>query len=161
MVASMQPLVHAPRATATEWFADELVAAATAPAGQVAMVERKAGAGHMPPLARRSEPETYRVLEGEVVFLVGSDMVWARAGDVVVAPRDVPCTFRVASTQARWLVLTRVRSLERFHDFGRAVAVPRQSPGPDWPSPEERAAVAAMAAANGIELLGPPGALPS
>jgi mannose-6-phosphate isomerase-like protein (cupin superfamily) len=156
----MQPLAHAPRDTATEWFADELTVAATSATGQVAMVERSAGEGQMPPLASRSETETYRVLEGEVVFFVGGDMVWARAGDVVVAPRDVPRTFRVASSDARWLVLTQVSSLERFNDFAHAVSAPLPCPADGWPSPDEHAAVVAIGAANGIDLLGPPGALP-
>src|SRR3954468_21939585 len=137
---------------------------ATAPediATEVAMVQRSAREDHMPPLLRRDEPETYRVLEGEVVFFVGNDMVWAGSGDVVVAPAGVARTFRVASAEARWLVLTRVASLERFHDFGRAVSRPVPRPAEGWPSAEERSAVEAMAAANGIELLGPPGALPS
>jgi quercetin dioxygenase-like cupin family protein len=129
--------------------------------GQVAMVERGARGGHMPPLVRRSAPETYRVLEGEVVFFIGDDMVWAGPGDVVVAPADVPRTFRVVSAEARWLVLTQVRSLELFHDFGRAVSAPLAHPAAGWPSEHEHAAVRAIAAANGIELLGPPGALPS
>src|SRR3954447_20803240 len=120
----MRPLAHAPRDTATEWFTDELAAAATSATGQVAIVERGAREGQMPPLVRRSEAETYRVLDGEVVFFVGADMVWAGPGDVVVAPRDVPRTFRVASSEARWLVLTQVRSLESFADFGRAVSAP-------------------------------------
>src|SRR3954449_4693484 len=137
---------------------------ATAPediATEVAMVQRSAREDHMPPLLRRCEAETYRVLEGEVVFFVGNDMVWAGPGDVVVAPRDEPRTFRVASAQARWLVLTQVSSLERFHEFGRAVSMPLPNPDAGWPSPEERDTVATMGAANGIELLGPPGALPS
>ena len=129
--------------------------------GQVALVERSARRGHMAPLLRRSEPETYRVLEGEVVFFVGHDMVWAGPGDLVVAPADVPRTFRVASAEARWLVLTEVRSLERFNDFGRAVSPPLSDPAAGWPSEHEHATVRAIAAENGIELLGPPGALPS
>ena len=156
----MPPLAHAPEDAATEWFADELAAAATGFGAQIAMVERSAREGQMPPLLRRAESETYRVVEGEVVFFVGNDMVWAGPGDVVVAPCDVPRTFRVASAQARWLVLTQASSPERFHEFGRAVATPRSSPAAGWPSPEEHAAVAAMGAVNGIELLGPPGTLP-
>jgi len=157
----MPHLAVAPQEAATEWFADELAAAATRSSGQVAMVERSAREGHMPPLLSRPEAETYRVLDGEVVFFVGNDMVWAGPGDVVVAPGDVPRTFRVASAEARWLVLTQVSSLERFHDFGRAVSTPAPAPSAGWPSPEEHSAVAAMGAANDIELLGPPGALPS
>ena len=130
-------------------------------ATQVAMVQRSAREDQMPPLLRRHEPETYRVLEGEVVFFVGNDMVWARSGDVVVAPAGEARTFRVVSAEARWLVHTQVYSLARFHDFGRAVSRPLASPDDGWPAPEEQAVVEAMAAANCIELLGPPGALPS
>jgi hypothetical protein len=61
---------------------------------------------------------------------------------------------------ARWLVVTHVCSLQSFTDFGRAVSRPLGDPSAGWPSDEERAAVAALGAANGIELLGPPGALP-
>jgi mannose-6-phosphate isomerase-like protein (cupin superfamily) len=146
---------------AGDWFAEELASAASSPSeGQVAMVERTAPAGHMPPLVRRDEQETYRVLAGEVVFFVANDMVWAGPGDVVVAPAGAARTFRVGSEGTRWLVLTHVRSLDRYNDFARAVSAPRAEPCASWPSRDEHAAVESMAAANGIELLGPPGALP-
>jgi hypothetical protein len=125
------------------------------------MIERTAPEGTMAPLLRRDVAETYRVLAGEVVFFVGDEVVSARAGDVVVAPAGVPRTFRADSEGARWLVLTHVRSLDRFADFGRAVSTPRADPSAGWPSEEEHAVVASMGAANGIELLGPPGALPA
>lgn len=157
----MRSFAAATHDPATDWFAGELEAAATRWSGQVAMVERSAREGHMPPLLRRQAAETYRVLEGEVAFFVGGDMVWAGPGDVVVAPAGMPRTFRVASAEARWLVLTQVSSLERFHDFARAVSMPLPNPASGWPSPEERDIVATMGAANGIELLGPPGTLPS
>jgi mannose-6-phosphate isomerase-like protein (cupin superfamily) len=156
----MHSLAPADQQIATDWFLDELGAATISSQGQVAMVERSAPEGFMPPLLRRSEDETYRVTEGEVVFFIGHDMVWAEAGDVVVAPRDVPRTFRAGPGGARWLVLTRVASLERFVEFGRAVSIPLAAPAADWPSADERSAVAAMGAVNGIELLGPPGGLP-
>jgi mannose-6-phosphate isomerase-like protein (cupin superfamily) len=150
--------------SATEWFADEVASAArgtSAGAGEVAMVERSAPEGFMPPLLSRDESETYRVTEGQVVFFVGNDMVWAEAGDIVVAPAGAARTFRVGSPSARWLVLTRVRSLDRFVDFGRAVSMPRAVAGNGWPSQDEHAAVASIGAVNGIDLLGPPGALPA
>jgi mannose-6-phosphate isomerase-like protein (cupin superfamily) len=145
---------------ASDWFAAEAAAAAASSEGAVAMVERSAPEGHMPPLVRRDEQETYRILSGEVVFFVGNDMVWAGPGDVVVAPPGAARTFRIASEGARWLVLTRVRALDRFTDFGRAVATPTAEPCSSWPSGDEQAGVESLAAANGIELLGPPGALP-
>jgi quercetin dioxygenase-like cupin family protein len=148
---------------AAAWFFHEVakVASGANPSDQVAMVERSARAGAMGPLHARSVDESYRVLTGEVTFFVGDETVTAVAGDVVVAPRDVPRTFRVESDGARWLVITRVRSLERFQDFGRAAGAPALQPETGWPSPDEEAAVAAIAGANGVELLGPPGALPS
>src|SRR3954452_9012769 len=123
---------------AGRWFFDEVEAVArgeTPDGTQVAMIERSARCGAMPPLLRRDVDEVYRLIEGEVTFFVDDYEVPARAGDVVVALRDVPRAFRVASESARWLVLTRVSSLDRFHDFGRAVAVPPEDPVADWASP--------------------------
>src|SRR3954470_24779975 len=116
--AQMDFLAVTEQQAAGDWFAEELASAASSPSdGQVAMLERTAPAGHMPPLVRRDEQETYRVLTGEVVFFVGDDMVWAGPGDVVVAPAGVARTFRAGAGGARWLVLTRVRSLDHFSDF--------------------------------------------
>src|SRR3954463_12697426 len=134
---------------AASWFTDQLASVAADDRAQPAMVERSAATGMMAPLLRRDEGETYRVLEGEVVFFVGDDVVWARAGDVVVAPAGVERTFRVDSDRgARWLVVTHVRSLDRFTDFGRAVGAPLPDPSAGWPSESERNAVAALAADN-------------
>lgn len=91
---------------------------------QDVLLERAAPAGATAPLLVRTVDEIYRVLEGEVTFFVGRDELPAAAGDVVVAPRRVPRTFRVESEGARWQVMTRVRSPERFFDFGRAVGAP-------------------------------------
>jgi len=118
--------------------------------------------GTMPPLHARDRDETVQVLVGEVTFYVGHEVVYARAGDAVVLPRDVPRAFRVVSERARWLVVTEVRSLVRYEDFGRAVAPADPSPSPRaWASEDDAATVRAIAAANGITVLGPPGMLPS
>jgi hypothetical protein len=87
--------------------------------------------------------------------------VRARAGDVVVAPRGVPHTYRVESDGTRWLVLTRLVSVARFEDFGRALAEPQGDGTDAWPSAEEAAGLAGIAAVNGITVLGPPGMLPA
>ena len=149
---------------AASWFADEAGALATSrpsPARGPAMAERSARAGQMAPLYARDEDETYRVVAGEVTFFIGTEVVTAREGDVVVAAAGTPRTLRAESDDARWIVLTRVSSFERFLDFGRAVARPLDDGRAEWPSASELAAVSAIAAANGIELLGPPGVLPS
>jgi quercetin dioxygenase-like cupin family protein len=141
---------------ATAWFLDRLQALALG-GGPAALVERRAPAGSMPPLHTRDEDETYRVVDGSVTFFVGDDVVRAAAGDVAVAPAGAVRTFRAGPDGARWQVLTRVRSLARYEDFGRAVSAPVEG---GWPSADEAASVASVARANGIELLGPPGALP-
>jgi mannose-6-phosphate isomerase-like protein (cupin superfamily) len=124
---------------------------------RTALVERRAPVGVMPPLHRRDEDEAYRIVDGTVTFFVGSDVVLAGPGDVVVAPAGEDRTFRVESAEARWLVLTRVYSLARYEDFGRAVAEPARS---RRLAPEELAALQAIAGVNGIEILGPPGLVP-
>lgn len=122
------------------------------------LVERSARAGQMPPLHTRDEIETYRITDGRVAFFVDGDVISAGPGDVVIAPAGAERTFR-AETDASWLVLTRVTSLDRYLDFGRALAKPLpRSTG--WPSQDELASLTSCADANGIELLGPPGALP-
>ena len=159
----MQSLTAPHLEAAADWFADAAGALATspsAPARGPAMVQRSARKGQMAPLYVRDEDETYRVVSGAVTFFVGSDVVIAREGDVVAAPAGVPRTLRAETDDARWIVLTRVSSFERFLDFGRAVARPLPAGRKSWPSAYERAAIAGIALANGIELLGPPGMLP-
>jgi len=104
--------------------------------------------------------EAYRVVDGEVTFFIEGEAICAGRGDVVVAPAGSARTFRVESESARWTVVTRVADTQRFLDLGRAVSAPLDPPATEWPSRSEAGAVAAMAAPNGIELLGPPGALP-
>jgi quercetin dioxygenase-like cupin family protein len=144
------------RDPATSFFLDRV--SCTALEGQVALVERSARAGSMPPLHVRDEDETYRVAAGRVTFFVGADTVAAGPGDVVVAPAGVARSFRAETDDARWLVVTRVRSLARYEDFGRAVSAPVA--GGSWPSPEEAFTLESIAHANDIEVLGPPGVLP-
>jgi len=148
---------------ASLWFGERLaqlpLEAGHVPERVVAIESARLTRGSMPPLHTHDRDETFQVLEGEVVFFVGDEIVDGRAGDVVVAPRDVPRTYRVASGTARWLVVTALRSPVRYEDFTRAVTCPDASGS--WPSPEEEATVAAIASANGITVLGPPGALPA
>jgi len=159
----MKLLTQIEQETTSQWFVDELASAAldvTERPSQTALVERAAPEGAMPPLHSRDEAETYRVLEGEVVFFIDDEVVPAGPGDVVVAAAGAERTFRVESDDARWLVLTRVTSLERFLDYNRAVVEPVAVPVAGWPSADEYAALSSISAANGIQLLGPPGVLP-
>jgi quercetin dioxygenase-like cupin family protein len=159
----MKLLTQIERTAASDWFADELVTAAherTPSRAQTALVERSAPQGAMPPLHRRDEDETYRVLEGEVTFFVDDDVVPARPGDVVVAPAGAARTF-IATEDARWLVLTHVSSIDRFVAWGRAIARPVSvALSRCWPSASEHSSLIGLAAGCGIEVIAPPGVLP-
>ena len=126
---------------------------------ELSAIHREAPAGSMAPLTTREEREVYRVIEGEVTFYVGNEQIDAIPGDVIVVPAGKARTFRVLSPEgARWFVLTHVQSLEPFIDFGRAVSTHSAW---EWPSEDEHAALQWLALANEIELLAPPGVLPS
>jgi quercetin dioxygenase-like cupin family protein len=103
--------------------------------------------GAMPPLHARDAEEGYVVLDGEVSFYVGNDVVHAKAGDAVVVPAGVPRSFRVTSTTARWRVLAAV-SPSGYEDLTPAAKQPTGASGEE-------------AAAGGIEVLAPPGMLPA
>jgi hypothetical protein len=92
------------------------------------------------------------------VFLPGRQMSLS-AGETLRAPRGIPHTYRVESPEARLLAFC---APARFDGFVRAVSEPAQAeelPPRGWPFDPEQ--FAATAAEYGIELVGPPGALPA
>jgi quercetin dioxygenase-like cupin family protein len=115
--------------------------------GLVDMIE--VPAGDMPPLhVHRAHDEGFLLLDGELsLFLPGREIA-LRPGEFVLAPRGVPHTYQVGDAPARVLALTTPAG---FESFVREVAAL------DELTPE---ALGATAAANGIDILGPPGTLP-
>ena len=106
-------------------------------------------AGSMPPLhVHHGHDEGFYVLEGEVTLFAGGSEVTVRAGDFFLAPRGVPHTYRVGETDSRWLAMSSPAGFERFVTAVAAL---------DEPAPDR---VGAVAAEHGIEILGPPGAMP-
>ena len=121
------------------------------------LVERPAaGPGHMSPLHTRDETEAYHLLAGALTLFVGSETVSLEAGETAIVPADVPRTVRVESEGTRWLVATRTAAPAYFEHFGLALA----APAPDQAT-DDLAALAALVSAAGIDVLGPPGALPA
>jgi uncharacterized RmlC-like cupin family protein len=104
----------------------------------------------------RRDDEWFYVLDGELTFWVGGDVVEAPAGSFVYGPRDVPHTFVVASEQARFLMVAEPAGLDAFV---RTLAEPAGSLTipPPATEPPDVARMAAIAAEHGIEILGPPG----
>lgn len=145
------------------WFADSLVYVhvdGERSGGAYSLSETLAAHGNMPPLhVHRRNDETFYVLEGDVRLFVGNCEVSLVAGQAAFAPRGVPHTYRVESDRARWLV---INSPAGFEGFVRATSDP--APRPELPPSDRQtdpAAFAAAAAEQGIDILGPPGMLPT
>lgn len=142
------------------WFLGILAtvkSSAETTAGRVAVIEHLAPEGSGSPLhVHRREDEWFFVLDGEVTFWVGGEIVVATAGAFVYGPRDVPHTFTVTSPQARFLLVTEPAG---FEDFMRALATPAEDRvlPPASIQPPDPAVMVTTAAEYGIEILGPPG----
>ena len=120
--------------------------------GAFALLESTGPAGdHTPLHVHHVDDEAFYVLDGQLTLWAGDEKHVLRAGDSVFAPRGIPHTLRV-DEDARWLVTSTPAG---FEAFVRAVGTPDPAP---LPSPEELARIAAQ---HGIEILGPPGMLPS
>jgi hypothetical protein len=116
----------------------------------------------MPPLhIHRTDDEALHVIEGELTAYVGDDVVRLGPGDTGFLPRDIPHTYRVESEGGRWITVGAPGGLDRYF-----LAIGRPAGGDGLPpepiAPDVRAA-AELERETGyrIELLGPPGALPS
>ncbi len=125
--------------------------------GRVAVTENLGPQGYGSPLhVHHNEDEWFYVIEGELTFWVGGQVITAPAGSFVYGPRDIPHTFTVSSEQARFLLVTEPAGLEKFM---RAGAEPAQQlaipPAPT--APPDIARMTTLAAEYGIEILGPPG----
>jgi mannose-6-phosphate isomerase-like protein (cupin superfamily) len=142
------------------WFLGQLLtikASAEASGGGLTLIEAVAGRGPGAPLhVHHNDNEWFFVLEGEMAFWVGGTTIEAPAGSFVYGPREIPHTFDVTSSQARFLLGTNPAG---FESFVRMVGEPAKEltlpPPPEGP-PDMRA-LAAAAEQAGIEILGPPG----
>jgi quercetin dioxygenase-like cupin family protein len=137
-----------------------LVRAADAKRGRsLAIVERTGRRGEMTPLHVHPEDEVVQVVEGALTLFVNDESVRLVAGDAFAAPRATPHTFVVESQEVRYLSATVARSAARYEDFLRAVAVPAEGSSLSWEESGDAARLAAIAAPNGIDILGGPGAV--
>jgi quercetin dioxygenase-like cupin family protein len=123
------------------------------------LVESLVPQGQQPPLHRhREDDEGFYLLEGKLTLWVGPERIELEPGQFALAPHGIPHTYRVESKEARWLVTSSDASFDRFvRAYGEPAAEDRL-PGPSEPDLDR---LNALAAEHGIELLGPPGALPS
>jgi quercetin dioxygenase-like cupin family protein len=154
------PIAHGPGEGEALWFLGSLVtmkASAETTAGRVMVNENLAPRGAGSPLhVHHREDEWFYVIEGQLTFWVGGEVIDAPAGSFVYGPRDIPHTFVVSSEQARFLLVTEPGD---FVGFVRALAEPAAAPEiPPAPSaPPDMEPVLRAAAEHGLEILGPPG----
>jgi quercetin dioxygenase-like cupin family protein len=144
------------------WFQNSLVTIRVSVSESqdgISVLEHRVPYGFSPPLhLHRNEDEVLHVLEGEFRVKINDREHRLVAGDILLAPKGVPHTYRVESAQGgRGLAITVRGDFERFV---RAVSRPAERPelpppaGP--PSAEAIQALKAAAAKHGIELVGPP-----
>jgi quercetin dioxygenase-like cupin family protein len=128
--------------------------------GRFSMVEMVHPAGDQPPLhVHRTDDEGFYVIEGRLKLWFGDQVRELGPGEFAQAPHGVPHTYRVESPEAvRVLVTSSDASFDRFvRAYGEPASEPRL-PEPSEPDPER---LGMLAWKHGIEILGPPGALPA
>jgi quercetin dioxygenase-like cupin family protein len=137
-----------------------LVRATDAKRGRsLAVMERTGRRGEMTPLHVHPEDEVVYVVEGALTLFVNDEPVRLMAGDSFAAPRGIPHTLVVESREIRYLSATVARSAARYEDFLRALALPAEGSSLSWQESGDASRLAAIAAPNGIDVLGEPGAV--
>jgi len=154
------PIALGPGEGESLWFLGShtsIKASAQSTAGRVSVIEHLSPRGSGSPLHVHSrEDEWFYVIDGELTFWVGGEVIDAPAGSFVYGPRGIPHTFLVSSETARFLLVTEPGG---FSEFVRGLAQPADAvviPAPAT-EPPDVAAMSRAAAEYGIEILGPPG----
>ena len=154
------PIALGPDEGEALWFLGALAtvkASAETTGGRVAVIEHLAPRGSGSPLhVHRREDEWFYVIEGELTFWVGGEVIAAPAGSFVYGPRDVPHTFLVSSDEARFLLVTEPAGFEAFMRAGAQTAERLEIP-PAPTEPPDVEGLTRLAATYGIEIVGPPG----
>lgn len=124
----------------------------------VSILEHRAPQDDSPPLhVHRTEDEIFHVLEGELLLRIAEKELRGRPGEILLAPRGVPHTYRVETASARWLTITCGRDFERFVRSVGRIAERDGLPEPSGPpTPEEARALEEACGRHDIVLVGPP-----
>ena len=115
--------------------------------GTLTVLECRSNQRGGPPLhVHPDQDEVFRVLEGEYLFVVGTEEYTLTRGDLIFLPRGIPHTFAQTSPQGNLLYLfTPSGQMEEFFKAVSGYAIP--------PSPAEGAR---LFAAHGMKVVGPP-----
>jgi quercetin dioxygenase-like cupin family protein len=133
---------------------DTVKATAAQTGGLFGLKESRAPRGSGPPLhVHEHEDEACYVLEGEVTFFVGQDVIPASAGAWVYLPKRIPHSLRIESGEAKTLWLVVPGGFESFFVDTFPAAVEGGSPSEESP---DFGQMAEAAARYGVTILGPP-----
>lgn len=144
------------------WFLNTLVTirvSASDGGDGVSIIEHRVPQGDSPPLhIHRTEDEIFHILEGEFRVRVQDRERRAGPGDILLAPKGIPHTYRAESPEGgRFLTITARGDMERFvRSMGRPAECPELPEPAGPPSPEAVQALTTTAARYGIDIVGPP-----
>lgn len=143
------------------WFGNTLVSIvvpSTEGADQLCAIEHWMPFGDSPPRhLHRNEDEMFHIISGTLRFEVGGKTLTATAGETVLAPKGVPHSYRVESTDgAHVLTLTRGRDFESMVRSAARPAASAELPPASAPTAEMVTQLTALCAANHIDIVGPP-----
>jgi quercetin dioxygenase-like cupin family protein len=127
--------------------------------GRSSVVEILAPGGYGSVLhVHHREDEGFYILEGEMTFYVGDQVIKAQPGSYLFGPRDVPHAFTVDSGPARLLFVFSPAGLEGLiRETGEPAGSLTVPPQPEEePDEAEMERMAAIGARYGAEILGPP-----
>ena len=98
------------------WFTSELTLKASDPG--IGAVEITMSPGEEPPLhVHSNEDEWFYLLEGEMAFHVGGEVLTGVAGSFVSFPRGIAHTFEVLSDSAAFVVFNTPGGFERMFEL--------------------------------------------
>ncbi|MDR4306675.1 cupin domain-containing protein [Chelatococcus sambhunathii] len=123
----------------------------------ISVITHEVPSGDGPPLhVHREEDEIFVVLEGKLKLTVGEESLTAEPGGTLLINRGVPHGYKVVSPgKARFLTITR----GGFENLVRQSSRPAGGDGlPPLaePTPDQKEKLAAIASANGVDMVGPP-----
>jgi len=110
--------------------------------GHAAVIDMTLPRGAEPPRHLHTrEDEAFYLLEGAMTFQIGTETIQAQAGQMVVAPRQIPHQFQIMTPSARFLTLiTPGPFLEYFLEFSFPAEGPVQLSPPQGLPPTEQIA---------------------
>lgn len=156
-VGSLKPMAVSTNEGEARWWLGSLAVIKATSAdtdGHLTIIEVTEPPGAAAPLhIHHREDEAFWILEGNVTFEVGSDIINARTGDYVFAPRDIPHRYTVGDAGCRMLFILTPGGFENMVMALSEPAASRTLPPPSDVEPDFEK-ICAIAESYGIDVMG-------